>query len=103
MKLETQCLHEDTLQKWRTRVVPIVQYCAILIRLNTSLDYSICRQNSCIPVSLILLRRCRKKLAALEGGKAALLTQAGRLHLFIVRNICSAGELHRSAGIYRNS
>lgn len=105
MKLETQCLHEGYSPKnGEPRVVPIVQsttyrfdsteHIARLFDMPTEFMYSRFANPTCDAVE--------KKLAALEGGKAALLTSSGQAaSLLSILNICSAGESFiAAAGIY---
>ncbi len=105
MNLETQCLHEGYKPKnGEPRVVPIVQsttYCfdstehiARLFDMPTEFMYSRFANPTCDAVE--------KKLAAMEGGKAAMLTSSGQAaSLLSILNICSAGESFiAAAGIY---
>lgn len=105
MKLETQCLHEGYSPKnGEPRVVPIVQsttyrfdsteHIARLFDMPTEFMYSRFANPTCDAVE--------KKLAAMEGGKAAMLTSSGQAaSLLSILNICSAGESFiAAAGIY---
>jgi O-acetylhomoserine (thiol)-lyase len=105
MKLETQCLHEGYHPKnGEPRVVPIVQsttyrfdsteHIARLFDMPTEFMYSRFANPTCDAVE--------KKIAALEGGKAALLTSSGQAASFLaILNICSAGDSFiAAAGIY---
>lgn len=105
MNLETQCLHEGyTPKNGEPRVVPIVQsttyrfdsteHIAQLFDMPTEFMYSRFANPTCDAVE--------KKLAVLEGGKAALLTSSGQAaSLLSILNICSAGDSFiAAAGIY---
>lgn len=105
MKIETQCLHEGYSPKnGEPRVVPIVQsttyrfdsteHIAQLFDMPTEFMYSRFANPTCDAVE--------KKLAALEGGKAALLTSSGQAaSLLSILNICNSGDSFISVtGIY---
>ena len=105
MKIETQCLHEGYSPKnGEPRVVPIVQsttyrfdsteHIAQLFDMPTEYMYSRFANPTCDAVE--------KKLAALEGGKAALLTSSGQAaSLLSILNICNAGDSFISVtGLY---
>ncbi len=105
MSIETQCLHEGyTPKNGEPRVVPIVQsttyrfdsteHIAHLFDMPTEFMYSRFANPTCDAVE--------KKIAALEGGKAALLTSSGQAaSLLSILNICSAGDSFIAAsGIY---
>ncbi|MBR5867040.1 MAG: O-acetylhomoserine aminocarboxypropyltransferase/cysteine synthase [Spirochaetaceae bacterium] len=97
MKIETQCLHEGyTPGNGEPRVVPIVQ--STTYRFNSTehiadifddptkgLIYSRFANPTCDAVE--------KKIAALEGGVAAMLTSSGQAaSLLSILNVCSAGD-----------
>ncbi len=105
MNLETQCLHEGyTPKNGEPRVVPIIQsttyrfdsteHIAQLFDMPTEFMYSRFANPTCDAVE--------KKLAALEGGKAAMLTTSGQAaSLLSILNICRAGDSFISvSGIY---
>ena len=97
MKLETQCLHEGyTPKNGEPRVVPIVQ--------STTYVYDSTKAVGDVfddpTLSLIYSRfenpttdAVEKKIAALEGGVAAMCTSSGQAaSLISILNICSAGD-----------
>lgn len=96
MKIETQCLHEGYYpQNGEPRVVPIVQsttyrfdstqHIAELFDMPTEYLYSRFANPTCDAVE--------KKLAALEGGVAAMLTSSGQAaSLISILNVCSSGD-----------
>lgn len=96
MKFETKCLHEGYVPKnGEPRVVPIVQsttyafdssnHIAELFDMPTEYIYSRFANPTCDAVE--------KKLAALEGGVAAMLTSSGQAaSLISVLNLCSSGD-----------
>lgn len=105
MKIETQCIHEGYSPKnGEPRVMPIVQsttyrfdsteHIASLFDMPTEFMYSRFANPTCDAVE--------KKLAALEGGLAAMLTSSGQAaNLFAILNLCNAGDSFIAAtGIY---
>ncbi len=105
MKIQTQCIHEGYSPKnGEPRVMPIVQsttyrfdsteHIASLFDMPTEFMYSRFANPTCDAVE--------KKLAALEGGLAAMLTSSGQAaNLFAILNLCNAGDSFIAAtGIY---
>lgn len=97
MKIETQCLHEGyTPKNGEPRVVPIVQ--------STTYVYDSSREIAEVfddPTKSLIYSRfenpttdaVEKKIAALEGGAAAMCTSSGQAAtLCSILNICQAGD-----------
>ena len=97
MKIETQCLHEGyTPKNGEPRVVPIVQ--------STTYVYDSSREIAEVfddPTKRLIYSRfenpttdaVEKKIAALEGGAAAMCTSSGQAAtLCSILNICQAGD-----------
>jgi len=106
MKIETQCLHEGyTPKNGEPRVMPIVQ--------STTYVYDSTESVAAVfddPTKSMIYSRfenpttdcVEKKIAALEGGVAAMCTSSGQAaSLCAILNICSAGDSFiSSASIY---
>lgn len=106
MKIETQCLHEGyTPKNSEPRVVPIVQ--------STTYVYTSTDEVAAVfddPTKSLIYSRfanpttdaVEKKIAALEGGAAAMCTSSGQAAtLLSVLNICEAGDsIISSTSIY---
>ena len=106
MKIETQCLHEGyTPKNGEPRVMPIVQ--------STTYVYESTDEVAAVfddPTKSLIYSRfenpttdcVEKKIAALEGGVAAMCTSSGQAaSLISILNICEAGDSFiASASIY---
>ena len=97
MKIETQCLHEGyTPKNGEPRVVPIVQSTTYVYDSSREIDEVFADPTK----SLIYSRfenpttdAVEKKIAALEGGAAAMCTSSGQAAtLCSILNICQAGD-----------